>query len=292
MNLSSSTSRQAPPPLTENQRRALLNLLSDEDTEVYHAVRSRILACGSAALTWLRPQALSSDPLFRRRVQELIQQLARREADDGFLAFCLSHGENLDLEAGVWLLAQTQYPEINSAAYVALLDSYAADLRERLAGRHSPQGILAEINEYLFGVLAFRGNADHLRDPESSYLNRVMDRRTGNPISLCAVYWLLGRRLRLPIVGIGMPGHFLCRYQSANEALFIDAFHQGRLLTRADCIRYLQQSNHGFQESFLAPVSPGRALLRMCANLHQIYARLELREDCARVQRYVVALAR
>ena len=290
--MGTSSPSQPPPALTENQRSALLKLLSDEDAEVYHAVRARILSCGAEALDWLRPHALSSDPLFRRRVQELVQHLARAEADNAFLAFCLSHGETLDLETGVWLLAQTQYPDINIAAYAALLDHYAADLRERLTGQHSPLRILAEMNDYLFRTLGFRGNSDHLRDPDSSYLNRVMDRRTGNPISLCAVYWLVGRRLRLPIVGIGMPGHFLCRYQGANEAFFIDAFHQGRLLTRADCIRYLQQSTHGFQESFLAPVSPGRALLRMCSNLHQIYSRLELREDCARVQRYVVALAR
>jgi regulator of sirC expression with transglutaminase-like and TPR domain len=251
-----------------------------------------LLSDGQLAIGWLRPHTLSSDPVPRRRSTEIIQFLARQDADNRFLAFCLSHGEDLDLEEGAWLLARTQYPEINVAAYQALLDSFAGDLRERLADQHAPMAILAAINGYLFEQLGFVGNQENYYDPDNSFLNRVIDRRTGNPISLCVVYWLLGRRLRLPLVGIGMPGHFLCRFQSTTEAVFVDAFNRGKLLSRADCVKYLQQTSHGFQESFLAPMSPGRTLLRMCSNLHQIYSHLELKEESSRFQRYLVALAK
>jgi len=277
---------------TENQKTALVNLLSDEDTAVYHAVRGKILSYGQQASAWLRPHTLSSDPILRRRSTEIINHLARQEADNRFLGFCLSHGEDLDLEEGIWLLAQTQYPDINRAAYQALLDSFAGDLRERIARDDSPVAILAAMNTYLFEELGFTGNQEHYYDPDNSYFNRVIDRRTGNPISLCTVYWLLGRRLRLPIVGIGMPGHFLCRFQSSTDAFFIDAFNRGKLLNRAECIKYLQQTTHGFQDTFLAPMSPARTLLRMCSNLHQIYTHLELPEETARFQRYLVALAK
>ena len=73
---------------------------------------------------------------------------------------------------------------------------------------------------------------------------------------------------------------------------YVDAFNRGKLLPRADCIKYLQASGQGFQESHLAPASPARTLLRMCSNLHQIYAQLGLREEAARFQRYLVALAK
>jgi regulator of sirC expression with transglutaminase-like and TPR domain len=282
----------APKALSEGQKAALVTLLADDDSSIYQLVRQRILSCGKEAIGWVRPHTLSSDPLLRRRAQEVVQHLARQEADNRFLSFCVSHGEDLDLEEGVWLLARTQYPDINVAAYQALFDSFAGDLRERLAGARTPANTLRAINAYLFNELGFVGNQEHYYDPENSYMNRVVDRRTGNPISLGTLYWLLGRRLRLPIVGIGMPGHFLCRYQASTEAVFIDAFNRGKLLNRAECVRYLQQSAHGFRESFLAPISPGRALLRMCANLHQIYSQLELREEEARFQRYRVALAK
>jgi regulator of sirC expression with transglutaminase-like and TPR domain len=120
----------------------------------------------------------------------------------------------------------------------------------------------------------------------------VVDRRTGNPISLCLVYLFIARRLRLPIVGIGMPGHFLIRFQSSTGEVFIDAFNRGKLLSKADCVKYLLHTSHGFQEGYLAPVSPRRVLLRVCSNLHQIYAQLELAEDTSRLQRYIVALAK
>src|SRR5438128_1803445 len=238
--MNSVVATEKPQDLSESQRTALIKLLSDEDPAVYHLVREKILSFGQTASAWVRPHVLSGDPILRRRAQEIIDYLARQSADNRFLAFCLSqHGEDLDLEQGAWLLSQTQYPDINVAAYQALFDSYAADLRERIDFGSGAEGILTTINQYLFGELAFRGNEQNYYEPDNSYLNCVLDRRTGNPISLCLVYLLIGRRLRLPIAGIGMPGHFLTRYQSSTGEIYIDAFNQGKLLTKADCIKYL-----------------------------------------------------
>jgi regulator of sirC expression with transglutaminase-like and TPR domain len=290
MNVSSSAEHGE--TLSEGQKAALLKLLVDDDVAVYHTIRGKILSYGQAAGEWLRPHVLSSDPVLRRRAHELVHFLARQDADNRFLAFCLSQGEELDVEEGAWLLARTQYPDINISAYQALLDSYASDLRERVDLSSSSENILATINQYLFTELGFVGNEANYYDPDNSYLNRVVDRRTGNPISLCLVYLLVARRLRLPIAGIGMPGHFLIRFQSSTGELFIDAFNRGKLLTKADCVKYLLHTSHGFQEGYLAPVSPRRILLRVCSNLHQIYAQLELPEETARLQRYIVALAK
>lgn len=275
------------------EKKALLNLLADEDAAVYHAIRAKILSYGHSATRWLQPVTLSSDPVLRRRAIEIIQFLLRQAGDNRFLAFCLTQGEELDIEEGSLLLAQTQFPEINSLAYQALFDSYAADLKEQIDPAAPAEQVIAVINHYLFEELGYRGNEDNYYDPENSYINRVVDRRTGNPISLCSIYLFIARRLKLPVVGIGMPGHFLCRYQNASEeALFIDSFNRGKLLTKADCVKYLVHTRDGFKESYLAPVSGRRTLLRMCSNLHQIYSQLSLSEDIARYQRYIVALAK
>jgi regulator of sirC expression with transglutaminase-like and TPR domain len=282
------------PPATpsESQQTALMKLLADDDPAVYRTIRDQILSYGQDATGWLRPHTFSREPVLRRRAQEIVQHLARQEADNRFLAFCLHEAEGLDVEAGVWLLAQTQYPDINVAAYQALLDSYAGDLRERIGLTDGAGKILAALNEYLFGELGYNGNEANYYDPENSFLNRVMDRRMGNPLSLCLVYMQVARRLRLPIVGIGLPGHFLCRFQTPKDEIFIDAFHQGRLLTKADCIKYLLQSGHGYQDGYITPITPRRMLLRICSNLHKIYVDLELVPDASRMQRYMVALAK
>ncbi|MEO7300153.1 MAG: transglutaminase-like domain-containing protein, partial [Verrucomicrobiota bacterium] len=206
--------------------------------------------------------------------------------------FCLNQGEDFDIEEGILLLAQTQFPNINRAAYSAILDSLASDLREQTDLEADSEQILATINDYLFRQLGFIGNEENYYDPENSYINCVLDRRTGNPISLSLVYLLISRRLKLPMVGIGLPGHFICRFQTSKNELYIDAFNRGKILTKADCIKYLLHTNHSLQEGHLAPVSARRVLLRICANLHQIYTQLDSTEEISRLQRYLVALAK
>jgi len=279
----------APAELRESQKAALINLLADEDPTVHEAVRRKILSLGPVTRPWLQPHALSSDPLLRRRAQELIRHFDRQAADNAFLGFCLRSGEDFDLEEGAWLLARTQYPEINVVAYQALLDNFVGELRQRMVLCKKPNQILGQINEYLFNELSITGNQQNYYDPDNSFLNRVLDRRTGNPITLCLLYILIARRLRLPVVGIGLPGHFVCRYQSTAEEIYIDAFNHGRQLTKADCIQLLVRGHYDMNDDYLTPVSSRRMFQRICRNLHQIYLQLEMSEPATRFQRYLVA---
>jgi regulator of sirC expression with transglutaminase-like and TPR domain len=280
-----------PKPLPDRQQTALLTLLADEDPAIYHAVRDEILSQGPAARAWLQPHRLSSDPVLRRRTQELVRHFDRQSADEAFLAFCLRTGEDFSLEEAAWLLARTVYPEINVEAYQALLDSFAGELRERVSGElKKPRHMLEIVSEYLFTELAFVGNERDYYDPENSYLNRVLDRRTGNPINLSLFYLLIMQRLKLPVVGIGLPGHFLCRYQSSVEEHYIDPFHHGQRLTKADCVHRLVRGNHDLNEEYLSPVSSRRLFARICRNLHQTYLQMEAMEEATRLQRYLIAL--
>jgi regulator of sirC expression with transglutaminase-like and TPR domain len=145
----------------------------------------------------------------------------------------------------------------------------------------------------LFRDKKFAGDEKNFYDPANSYFNRVLDRRLGNHVSLCILYLLIGRRLRLPMVGIGLPGNFfLCRLQTSRAEIYIDAFHGGRLLSKADCIKYVVQLRQRFDESSLAPVSSRRILLRICADLHQIYTQRKIPAQMERLQRYLWALAK
>ncbi len=94
------------------------------------------------------------------------------------------------------------------------------------------------------------------------------------------------------MAGIGLPGHFICRYQSTAGEMYVDVFNRGRLLTKADCVHYLVRGNYDLREEYLAPVSPRRLFQRICGNLHQIYLELGRKDAAMRVQRYLVALAR
>lgn len=281
-----------PPPLTESQKNALISLLADEDPAVYQTISNKLLSYGPAAADWLQPYLLNDDPLLRRRARGIVDHFARQKADTDFLSFCLKQGEEFNIEDAVWRLVRTEYPNINEQAYLALLDSYASELKQRMPLDAGGEQIVATINEFLFSHLGFRGNEENYYDPDNSYLNRVLDKRLGNPISLSLVYIWIARRLHLPVAGIGLPGHFVCRLQTSREELYIDAFNSGKLLTKVDCVKYLLQTNHTLDEGHLAPVTARRVMLRICANLHQIYTMLEKPEHVARFQRYLVALAK
>src|SRR5262245_52011251 len=184
-----------------SQRVALVSLLADEDPQVYRNVREKILSYGARVAEWLRPHQLSGDPILRRRANEIVVHFERQSADNEFLSFCLRQGEKLDLEEGAWRLARTRYPSINVDAYRALLDSFAEELKQRIDPSEKARASLTTINQYLFHELGFCGNEENYYDPENSYLNRVIDRRTGNPINLSMLYLLLGQRLHLPMSG-------------------------------------------------------------------------------------------
>jgi len=279
-------------PLQAQQQAALIKLLSDEDPAVYEAVREKIISLGSDTQIWLKPCQLSTDPIMRRHAAEIVRHFDRETADTRFMALCLQDEERIDLEKGALLLARTQHPEINTAAYSALMDDYAGEMREWLAEGDQSKPLLERVNEFIFGKLGFTGNMENYYDPENSFLNSVLDRRTGNPVSLCVIYILLTRRLGLPVSGVGLPGHSVCRYVSASEEVYVDAFNLGKLLSRNDCIEHLNRCKHEVREEYLQPMSARRILARMCGNLEQIYSEQNLTEDAARVQRYLFALTR
>jgi len=277
--------------LGDAQRRALISLLADDDSSVYQAVRQKLLSHGPEVAEWVKPETLSDNPVLRRRALEIQDYFGKQLADEQFLRFCQSQSEEFDIEQGALLLARTQFPRINPLGYTALMDDFASELRERLDLNGPAEYILHVVNDYLFDELKFTGNEKDYYDPENSYLNRVLDRRTGNPISICLIYLLITKRLRLPMAGIGLPGHFLCRYQNSRYEIYVDAFNKGKSLTRADCIKYLMKIRHRLDETYLAPVTPRRILLRMCANLHQIYTQTKAAAETERLQKYLVALA-
>ena len=278
--------------LTPSKRDALITLLADDDVAIYQAVRSRLLDYGPAICDWLRPFTLSEDPKLRRRASELLSFHARNAAHLRFLDFCQKMGESGDLEMGAGLLARTRFPEVNLSGYAAILDEWANNLRTTLSGLTESGEILGEMNRYLFDRLGFSGNEQYGLDPDCVYFSKILDRRTGSPLGLSLVYLLLARRVQLPVTGIGLPSHFICRYQSSTREIYVDCFRRGAFLSKGDCVKYLLQARHEAVDGGLSPVSNRRMLLRMCVNLLHTYRRLEMDEEAARLQTYVQTLGR
>jgi regulator of sirC expression with transglutaminase-like and TPR domain len=152
----------------------------------------------------------------------------------------------------------------------------AAAVRTTVTTTDDPTLKIACLNAYLFDERGFRGNADEYYDPRNSFLNDVMDRRLGIPITLSIIYMEVGRRVGMPLQGIGMPGHFLMKYAEPGTDIYIDAFNRGRILSRRGCEELVQElygEPVALQESFLAPVTKKQILARVLMNLKAIYIR-------------------
>jgi regulator of sirC expression with transglutaminase-like and TPR domain len=279
-------------PFTAGEKQALVKLLVDDDPEVYRAIRGEIVSRGRPAAEWMRSYSLCSDPALRRRSQEIVRHFDRGEADREFLEFCQRNGEDLDLEFGCWLLARTRHPEINIEGYRAVIDSFAGALLDIIDFGAEPEGMLADINDFLFRRERFQGCNRDKATPGDGYLNQVVNERRGDDLNLGLIYLFVCQRLGLPVAGIGMPGHFLCRFQTLREEIYVDSFHKGRLLTKNACIRFLRETGRRYDERFLAPISPRQTLLRVCSNLHQVHARHGMTEERDRIQRHIIALSR
>ncbi len=178
------------------------------------------------------------------------------------------------LAEGALLIAQEEYPNLDVAAYLHRLDTMAGAISARLGLEIEPQPIVRTINAYLFDELGFHGNTQHYYDARNSFLNDVLERRTGIPITLSVAYIEIARIVGLPIMGVGMPGHFLVQYSAKPGAFWIDPFHQGAILTQEDCQARLAQmygQTVAWSDTYLEPVSDHAILQRMLYNLKVIY---------------------
>jgi regulator of sirC expression with transglutaminase-like and TPR domain len=183
--------------------------------------------------------------------------------------------EKIDLLRAALTFARPEYPALDESRYLELIDEYAERVRSRRGESEDPAHTIASINVVLFQQEGFAGNQSEFYDPRNSYLNDVLDRKLGIPISLSVIYMEVAQRVGLPVFGVGLPGHFLLKHYDLNgNQIFIDPYVAGRLLSPAECQTRLDEVYGGqmpLQPEFLNSVSRRQILTRMLNNLRSIY---------------------
>src|SRR5262245_33024553 len=200
---------------------------------------------------------------------------------------CLVASADRDLATPALMIARLECPSLDPAPYLQRLDDMGAAARERLAASgclqdtRTSETAVDVLNSYLFDEEGFTGNREKYDDPSNSFLNDVLDRRTGIPITLALVYMEVARRAGVHIEGVNFPGHFLMRYPPMSQKgaldLILDPFHRGARLSELDCRRLLQRhvgEEVAFDPALLAPATKPQMLNRMLLNLKRIYVRL------------------
>ncbi|HET7197313.1 MAG TPA: tetratricopeptide repeat protein [Burkholderiales bacterium] len=189
---------------------------------------------------------------------------------------------HIDLAHACLMIAQDAYAELDVEHYLGEIERMALRLRGRLGQAGAAEEKVMALNQYLFDELGYRGNAEQYYDPRNSYLNEVMDRRTGIPITLAVLYMALGRRIGLPLEGVSFPGHFLVRLRLRGGMLVLDPFAGGAPLAADDLRERLRRvvpksMTEGVPvgelplDQFLEPAAPRQILSRVLRNLKAIY---------------------
>ena len=228
-----------------------------------------------------------------RVVTQVDDKLPHDQAPTELFASAVDLPDHLiNLADAALLIAQDAYPTLDRGHYLTVLDQMAEAVRARAPMPNTPDQMVDVINHYLFGELGFTGNRADYYNPRNSFLNDVIECRTGIPITLSLLYIEIGRRLGLPIHGIGLPGHFIVRYEGAEPA-YIDPFNGGERLTAADCQHRLLQifgTSVPLQATWLTPVTNRQILTRMLYNLKGIYVRQEVYQRAVAVVEKILVL--
>ena len=212
-----------------------------------------------------------------------------------FAALLALPDEAIDLGQAALLIAREEYPDLEVGPYLLRLDEMAETVRSRLRGGEGFTSRIAHLNRLLFEEMGFRGNREEYYDPRNSFLNDVLDRRIGIPITLSAVYLEVARRIDFPLAGVSFPGHFLVRYtgREASTEVLVDPWNRGAILTEEECRRRLEEMYRGkvpFRKEFLKRARTREILERMLNNLKAIYEGQRDYHRALRVQQMLVCV--
>ncbi|MDT8340960.1 MAG: transglutaminase-like domain-containing protein [Longimicrobiales bacterium] len=199
----------------------------------------------------------------------------------------------IDLARVALLVAREEYPHLPVEVYRARLDQLAEEVRGGLGQESAPLLVLQELTRVLFHQHGFRGNRSDYHDPRNSFLNDVLDRRTGIPLTLGIVALEVGWRLELPLEGVSFPHHFLVRFRGEQTNLLVDAFDGGAVLFEDQAQILLDRVYGGMvrmRPAFLAPATRRDMVVRLLTNLKGVYLNAgDDRRALAAVERLLVA---
>jgi regulator of sirC expression with transglutaminase-like and TPR domain len=258
------------PKFSAAERQALEGLLDDPAPTVRAALLAHFTRHSQASVEFLRQVSSRPDRTLAAHANHILRELKFSDPVAEFRGFIRSL--NYELESGALLLSRTVNPDLDIGACCALLDQMAARCRDLIAEPSSSRDKCRVLNRVLFHEFAIHGNAEHYTDPLNSFLDQVLIRRKGIPLSLSLVYLLVAERINLTLEPVGLPGHFVVGCYDESLPFYIDAFNGGRFISTDEAIEMIRQ--HGPKPTIadLAPTPVREVLCRCCRNLVNHYS--------------------
>ena len=249
------------------QKEALIRLLHENDPETVRLVKEQLTAAGEEKIPELQELMQVDDRCVSEHAREVLAAISGRSAEEEFSLLCHFFGDGIDIEQACWSLARAMEPGVCTLSFEHKLNVWGRKFLVNLSGAVSNRERVLRLSAFLSGELDFRGNAENYYCEKNSLLPRVIETRSGIPLTLTLIYMMVGSRAAMKIDGVNLPGHFIARHGE----VYFDPFHRGRILSRADVESILFRQGLELRDCHLQPCPPRLILLRMLANLLHVY---------------------
>jgi regulator of sirC expression with transglutaminase-like and TPR domain len=252
--------------MTENELKALVSLLEDEDKQIASHVQEKILSLGTEAIPFLEKEWESNlNPSVQSRIEELIHTLQYELVKERLKTWYATPDQ--DLLTGMWIIATYQYPDIELEKLRQELEQVYYETWLEFRPDLYAFDQVKVINSVIFNKLKFGANTKNFHSPGNSMINVVLETHKGNPITLCVIYMLVAQKLKLPVHGVNLPNLFILTYKDDNHQFYINAFNRGLIFSKQDIENYIHELHMVPQPSFFEPCNSLEIIRRALRNL-------------------------
>ena len=268
-------------------------MIDDRDQFVRDRVRDQLIEVGEDAIPFLEIMAKTADPEKKAKALEIIQAIFPKQLQKQFSHLVQNSSPgHWDLEAGVILLSKFGCPREDANSISLALDQLATEASNQVKNKRSPEEAVKALTHFIFVEKEFRGNSTNFFDPNNTYFSQMLKHKRGIPITLSALCVFVGQRLGLPIVGVGLPGHYIAKYDSLSQPIYFDPFEKGQILSQADCAKLVEKMGYHFEEHYLVTATNRETLTRMMNNLIVIYNKNSQLEKANHLTNFIEVLTR
>ena len=286
-------------PMTKKEIIALIDLLDDPDENVFQEIRSRLIKEGLSVVQALEGAWINNyDALRQKRIENIVHRIQFNNIDSKLNEWARL-GAN-SIYTGALLVAKYQYPELDEEEVRSIIDKIKNDVWLELNDNLTGLEKVKVLNHILFKEYGFVGNKEDYHNPKNSFINKVIESKKGNPLTLSIIYLILAQELEIPISGVNLPEHFVLAYTDKYGVLspdenkemhgvlfYINPFSNGQVFGKKDIIDFLKQLNIEPEDRYFQPCSNIQMIIRMMNNLKFAYKKLG-KEEKADEMNYLI----
>ncbi len=259
--------------MKEQEIKALVSLLDDEDKEITTLVEKEIRQRGEVIIPFLETeyQEAGFNPTIQRKIEELIHDLQFEQVLERIANW--RNGGGMDLLEGLWAVATYQYPDLTYDKLKHNFEQIYVEAWREFKPEMHPVDQIKTLNHVFYNTLKFGSNTKSFHSANNSMINIVLESRRGNPISLCCLYMIIAQKLKMPVYGVNLPNLFILTYKQNNVQFYINVFNKGLVFMKADIDHFVGQLNLKPIDSFYEPCTNIDIVKRTMRNLALAFER-------------------